>query len=748
MAQTIDCTFAGFNVTSGEFSITQGVTPGSGTLMFANTALSIPKTGTLIFHDDNNDACQITNVYAVNPRIEEDAVSGRQLVVTVYDRRWAWKHSWVVLRTNTPDATGAPAQETTLTALIQFLMTHLNETTYALTGVPTAYPEVNWEFENPAVALQELLDKYGLCCGFNPAVSNGRIEVTPVNYSRSMPGGNYSTRVLSNSNDIYPTTLILSGNRKINQKTFGGLVPVGEETDGKIKPIGDLSYAPADWGKELIACFTNLSTLQQRELAEKCIFKWYQIDWSYYTRDEVLPLLNEISALTTVDGNIEHDKPFIRAEKAVWDGTEFKNIAKGIINDGYSIDKKTGIVKFTTQKVKAATEGAVAGDFSAPDMDLVASYEEKAGGDETDFIYWTRTLSGGTITLPAVYIDSSITGYYINGALQNSTALDAYANARLNELDDLFVATLPEIRVYPGVWNGGAYGMIRLINLSADASGGGEIEVQLGVEAPKVDMNTYKEVFQQQLIDKSLQRKAEDKQTADSRRSELGVKKGRRDIGENTDAQPFTWLGKTSKSIAKVSNVSGMVIPAKSACIVTGYDATNKLWEIDRRGSSDPDNAPVVVVQEIIASGKNGIAFFDGLHVVLKDAGYTPTVGDIVRPKEDSFKLEQDDVGSFVVIKINSNDLYVKPANTGIGGISSVFKWFELTAVAADPMTGKWQTCASGVFSDVNTDSVSIYSYPQLEKEHYKVGNHVLAHFVGDSWVALYNLPVAMDICS
>ncbi|MBW8002627.1 MAG: hypothetical protein FVQ80_11500 [Planctomycetes bacterium] len=699
MAQTIDCTFAGFHVESGEFSIVQGIAPGSGTLTFSDTSLAIPKTGTLIIADGLNTSCQINNIYAVNPRIEEDAVSGKQLVVTIYDRRWAWKHSWVVLRANTPDETGAPKQVKNLSALIAFLMTHLNESLYVMSSIPTVYPEVNWEFENPAIALQELLDKYGLVVGFDPSNFSGRITVGPKNGLRSMPGGDYSIKTLSNSNDIYPTNLILSGNRKINQKTFLGLIPVGEDTDGKIKPITSLSYAPADWGKELIACFTNLSTLQQRELAEKCIFKWYQINWATYTRAEVLPLLNEISALTTVDGNTEHDKPYILAEKTTWDGTEFKNIAKAVINEGYSIDKKTGIVKFTNQKVKATTEGAVATDFSAPDMDLVAAYEEKAGGDETDFIYWTRALAGGTITLPATYIDSSITGYYIAGVLQNSAALDAYANARLDELDDLYIATLPEIRVYPGTWNGGAYGRIRLINLSVDAQGGGEVEVQLSVEAPKVDMNTYKEVFQQQLVEQNLQRKAEDKQTADDRRSELGVKKGRRDIGENTDAQPLTWLGKTTKSIAKVKNVSGLLIPAKSVCVVTSYNTTDKLWEINRKSASTPPSQPVVVVQEAIPIGANGLAFWDGLHVVLKNAGYTATVGDIVSPKTGNFDVEKDAAGELVVVKINVNDLYVKPVRG-----TSVRKVFVKTTPTTTKTVVCWLSDTDGV-----GDTITVY---------------------------------------
>ena len=77
-----------------------------------------------------------------------------------------------------------------------------------------------------------------------------------------------------------------------------------------------------------------------------------------------------------------------------------------------------------------------------------------------------------------------------------------------------------------------------------------------------------------------------------------------------------------------------------------------------------------------------------------------------------------------------------------------LFNWYELTSVAANPLVGKLQTCTSGVFTDVNTDEVNIYVYPQLDKKQYLVGDHIFAHFIGNCWVSLYNTPVAFDVCT
>jgi len=79
-------------------------------------------------------------------------------------------------------------------------------------------------------------------------------------------------------------------------------------------------------------------------------------------------------------------------------------------------------------------------------------------------------------------------------------------------------------------------------------------------------------------------------------------------------------------------------------------------------------------------------------------------------------------------------------------GGGSTIKWFRVTSIASDPLTGIKQTCDDGVFSDVGTASTDIYIHPELGPVHYKVGDKVAAVKVGNCYVSLYHQPCPFDV--
>jgi len=85
----------------------------------------------------------------------------------------------------------------------------------------------------------------------------------------------------------------------------------------------------------------------------------------------------------------------------------------------------------------------------------------------------------------------------------------------------------------------------------------------------------------------------------------------------------------------------------------------------------------------------------------------------------------------------------------GSGGGSTV-RWYKLSAVAANPMTGKEQTCSEGSFSDTSgAENVSIYRYPQFTNQtSYEVDDVIAAITIGDSIVSLYNTPHEIYECT
>jgi len=83
------------------------------------------------------------------------------------------------------------------------------------------------------------------------------------------------------------------------------------------------------------------------------------------------------------------------------------------------------------------------------------------------------------------------------------------------------------------------------------------------------------------------------------------------------------------------------------------------------------------------------------------------------------------------------------------GRASIPIKWFKLTSVAADPMTGTEQTFNGSAWSN-KTDGlsgISVYTYPQIDKTHYATNDIVAALQVNKLWVSLYNQPIQFDEC-
>lgn len=659
----LGATFGGFNVSSLEFNLASGVSPGTGSLVFNDTTLNIPTTGTLIM-TDNIDVVTLNSIYAVNPRIEQDSINGAQLVVTIYDRRWAWKFGAMVGQYNKQTSSGSPAEDVTLATLIGYILTELGESNTVLINIPTVYPEVNWEFENPGNALDELLRRYGLTIS-QDTTNNGRFVICPFDETRTLPSGDIEADTVTASNFIRPTNIVLVGERKINQVLFEDLVPVGEDTDGTIKLIDNLSFAPADWGKELLACFSNIADERERELAEKCIYKWYSIDWAVEERTEILPLLNEIADTVTAEGNEEHDKPYVLGVKTIWNGTTFKTLSESRIDSGYTIDKKLGIAKFNEPQITITnSDGPDAGNFELAELDMVAAYEMKLG-DRDDFLYYERVVQGGTEP-DAIHKDSSIVGYYLDGVLQNVVDLADYADGVLDNLELIYVPQYPIILRYPGIWQYGAYGVIRSVSYSISDSGG-TTEIQKNIEVPRLQSEGYKEKLQKRIIDFDLREDGAKGKLQGRRSKAIGTGGyARSDTGSRQSSSPFNLFGRESAFVKHAKNVAGKDIPAKSFAVITGYDATLNMVEIDE--PSNGNMSSPVVVPELIPTGGNGIIITGGMRVVTKAPAYTPVVGHVVGAINGAFTTGEVVGGTFRVIKVDGNDIYVEKLSGHDGG--------------------------------------------------------------------------------
>ena len=497
MSQVITARFNGMPC-SAEYSLTLGASAGSGSIEFADLSVNLPYKGTLLIGDGTN-FIQLSNLYVDKPRIEGDADAGFKLSATVHDRRYAWQWGMIFGSYNQPDYTSVPKKEKTLQQLIEMCLWKLGEDpgTYKLIDIPVTYPSVKWEPENPATALDDLCDEAGLVIGIDTAVNNNPVVICPYNHDRQVPVHVMTNSVEGVSSAIKPKQVYFIGGKNIIQRKFENLVPVGEDIDGGIKRIDDLSYAPDDWGVSLGKLFTDLANPAQMELADKCIFKWYAIDFDKYDADKELPLLTEIVDTIIDEGVEKRDKPYILGSKVVWDGVSFVNKDNQKISDGFTLDKKLGLVKFNEVVTKTKITSLENHGFEPAVLHLVAAFKQKTYNNILDFFSMSKLVPGGT-ELDVYYEDNKVvamlkpdTSWGLTPV--NYTEISDHAKKVLDSVVKYYVNRFPKIYTYPGVFNIGAWGGIRNVVWRADPETGATTEIHKDMEIPKPLMPDFTE---------------------------------------------------------------------------------------------------------------------------------------------------------------------------------------------------------------------------------------------------------------
>jgi hypothetical protein len=307
---------------------------------------------------------------------------GRQTwAVQILDRRWKWKEcgrisGYYNVRRGSEDI--IEDTEKTPRELATLCLEALDETNFDVEALPEEpRPEIEWDYTLPAEALAKVCDLYG--CRVVLGLDN-RIKIVVAGV-----GADLQIDDLATQGDVEPDpperpdALIFTAARTRFQFDFTleavGLDFISDFGDVAIKPIDELSYAPAPepgivgsrpWDVADPPYFDQVSILIERELAIESVYRWYRIvtpftliageeTYSIEDLDRILPIENVQIEKHRVLGREEPRPawvhgifcPDLDSTDPLEPGQQPDNRITTKFPKSFSIDKAKGIVKFS-----------------------------------------------------------------------------------------------------------------------------------------------------------------------------------------------------------------------------------------------------------------------------------------------------------------------------------------------------------------------------------------------------------------
>ncbi len=210
---------------------------------------------------------------------------GRTWTFSILDGRWRWEFGTITGHYNLRRVTdGGLRTETEQTprALAQKCLKELRVSDYNIDALPDiARPECHWSYMPPAQALAQLADAVG--CRV-VVTTKGKVIIVRGGEGADLPDLPTIDNGYSIDTGAFPSAVLVIGAPGLFQARWK-LIAVGQDTDGKIKPIDELSYKPSTgWESEVpghmtgVAEGTDKTKPDPRRLAIQTVFRWYRID--------------------------------------------------------------------------------------------------------------------------------------------------------------------------------------------------------------------------------------------------------------------------------------------------------------------------------------------------------------------------------------------------------------------------------------------------------------------------------------
>lgn len=239
----------------------------------------ITRTGTAFWSYGGSVVRQMPNSAIQSIRVSR-AGGATTWILAIADRRWVWAETGEISGEYNLESDGEIITQTEKTPrqLAELCLQAMGESGYDISAVPVDdRPYVNWQVANPAQALSQLVEPYGLAV-------NLRFDNT-VNIVKIGTGANLPAGFLTSEDSAEPavTPRELRAVAAPNQYAMDFRTEaVGLDTDGSIKPIDELSYTPSDgWDSESdqfdFGDVADQFTPEAAAAAKESVFRWYRI---------------------------------------------------------------------------------------------------------------------------------------------------------------------------------------------------------------------------------------------------------------------------------------------------------------------------------------------------------------------------------------------------------------------------------------------------------------------------------------
>lgn len=274
----------------GSFSFTHGIGPSLCQIYIAPQFYWPDMAGDLtVNYQPGGDTYTFTDCILDFISIERGQDGRQTWGLHILDRRWKWKDCGKIsgcynIRRGQGDGESniwTPSLRT-LAELMELCLIAMGEDSYGFDLSLVSendFPEVEWDYENPAKALLSLCDQYGYRVILT--LQNTTL-IAPANEGEYLPEGTYLAGATTINPPNTPDSVVATAGRTIAQFDFP-LQAVGLELDSTVVPIELLSYTPQTpagngWA-DMSGDLDNMTKVEDagRPYAQKTVFRWYRI---------------------------------------------------------------------------------------------------------------------------------------------------------------------------------------------------------------------------------------------------------------------------------------------------------------------------------------------------------------------------------------------------------------------------------------------------------------------------------------